>query len=285
MFPVIYAALIAWASIGSYLKMICKDTPQIRRAAKKSFIRITASGLVGLVTLIILNNYVKDSYLDFHLFSNLNQMILLSVSIASVVVFLIFWNDSPSRSLQKQYQNKNQNRQKFDQELAETGFEPSKKVECNSEFSFYIDINKKMIAICNYLYDKKIVLNFSEILNCEILENNNVMFIGDSKTFNKVKCLKLRIITNDVLNAMRTVDLIRDETSKDSQYYKTVMQFAQEVYSAIFSLTSEKNKAEFKNHAAYETCSALEKLAELKDKNIITEEEFGAKKEKLLKKI
>ena len=57
------------------------------------------------------------------------------------------------------------------------------------------------------------------------------------------------------------------------------------MYSAIYSLTNEKNKTNLKNHNTNEFYIDLKKLSELKNKNIITEEEFRAKKEKLLKKM
>lgn len=282
---IIYAVFIALASIIFYKKMLYKEKPLIYNLVKKSFYGIAISGLAGLVSLIVLNNYSKDFHLDFNVSSGLTQIIFLSVFIASVVLFIVFWSDSPSLLLVKQHKIKNNNRQNFEQELTETGFETSKKIECDSEFGFLIDTNKKMIAVCDYLSGKKIVLSFAEIINCEIIEDNNVIFIGESKTSNIVKSLKIRIITNDVVNAMRTVDLIQDEIPKDSNYYKAIIKFAHEVYSAIFCLTNEKNKTDIKSHDANEFYIALEKLAELKDKNIITEVEFRIKREKLLKKI
>lgn len=282
---IIYAVFIAWASISCYKKTLYKEKPGIHKLAKISFWGVAISGLVGLASLIVLINYSNEFQLDFYVFSGLIRIIFLSIFIVSVVIFIIFWNKSPSHLLIKQSQIKDKNRQKLEQELTEKGFEISKKIECASEFGFFIDMNKKTIVICDYLFDKKIVLSFSEIINCEITENNNVVFIGDSKTFNLVKSLKIRIITNDIVNASRTLDLIQDEISKDSNYYKAVISFAQEVYSAIYSLTNEKNKTNLKNHNTNEFYIDLKKLSELKDKNIITEEEFRAKKEKLLKKM
>lgn len=284
-FFIVYAIFIAWASISCYKKMLYKEKQIIHKLAKKSLFGVVISGFVGLASLVLLNNDLKEFYLDFHVFSGLIQIIALFAFITSVVLYIVFWNNSPSHSLIKQYQVKNKNRQKFEQELAETDFEISKKIECDSEFGFFIDMNKRAIAICDYLFGNKFVLSYAEIINCEIIEDNNVVFIGDSKTFNKVKSLKIRIITNDVVNAMRTVYLIQDEISKDSNYYKAVINFAQEVYSAIFSLTSERNNTGLISQTASDLYIALEKMAELRDKNIITEEEFRTKKEELLKKI
>ena len=282
---IVYAGFIAWASISSYKKMLYKEETRIHELAKGYFFRIAISGFVGLVSLSILNGYSDKLHFNLNDSSGIVQIVFLGLSVVSVVLFIVFWSNSPSHMLVAQYKIKNQNRQKFEQELEETGFEISKKIECDSEFGFFIDTNKKMLALCNYLYGNKLILNFSEIIHCEIIENNNVVFIGDSKTFNKAKCLNIRIITNDVANAMRTFDLIRNEISKDSQYYKIVMHFAQEVYSAIFSLVAEKNKADLRSHTANEFYTNLERLAALRDKNIITEDEFRLKKEKLLKKI
>ncbi len=246
--PIIYAAFIAWASFGCYKKMISKDAPEIHKPAKKTFIGMAVFGTAGLASFILLINYTNGFHLGISALAGVIQIIILSALIVSAVLFLVFWTNGPSRSLIMQYQIKNQNRVKFEQALTEAGFETGKKIECNGEAGFFIDADKKMIALCNYLSGGNFILSFSKILNCEVIENNNVAFTGASRTFNIVKYLKIKIITDDVLNAMRMIDLIQNEISKDSNYYKSAMYFAQEVYSAVFSII-EKNKTGLKQQS------------------------------------
>jgi hypothetical protein len=238
---IVYAVFVTWASMSCYQKMAYKEKPDLNKSAKKSFLGVTVSGLGGLALLVILSNS-KDFHFDSQMFSNLNQMILLSFLIASVVVFVIFWKDSPSHTIIEQYQVEEKNSQNFEQALAETGFEISKKIECGSDLGFFIDMNNRMIAICNYLFGNKLILHFSDIIDCKIIENNNAAFTGDSRIFNIVKSIKIRIITEDVINAMKVVELIKHELSKDSEQYEIVMNFAQEVYSAVFSIMNAEQK-------------------------------------------
>ena len=159
-------------------------------------------------------------------------------------------------------------------------------------------------------YKLKIVktIPFDTILECKIVENSNVLNSGGvgraivggmlsggvgaivgantRKSKNMLNNFLITIITNDIDEPQYTMNLVKTpinvSSSIGSVAYKSLIECSNKIYALIQSILSNNTNTENKNYNGLEQ---LEKLAELKDKGIITEQEFEESKKKILSKL
>ena len=126
------------------------------------------------------------------------------------------------------------------------------------------DLNNRKIAIINTNAVKIDYVDFDKIIQCEILEDNSVVMKGGvgravvggilaggvgaivgAQTRGSseiVKNLSIRIITNDVINSLVWIHLIKTATKRDSFEYKRNKDAAQQIYSTIISILNTDPK-------------------------------------------
>lgn len=174
-----------------------------------------------------------------------------------------------------------------------------------------IDENNKKIAICNVKPTSKVeTIEFAKICECEIIEDSNTILKGGigralvggliagstgaiigantRNSKNVVNDLHIRILTKDINNSFFIIPVIQSETKKDSFIYKYSIDFANNVYSTIIAIIKSNENDNSNNILTNESNDfeqQLEKLAELKEKGIITEQEFQESKKKILSKL
>lgn len=109
---------------------------------------------------------------------------------------------------------------------------------------------------------------------------------------NMIYNLQIRIITSNINNSLYTINIINNSTGVDvnSYEYKNGSLFANEVYATIISIINQNKKQEdkeiLKEDNIQKSCfEQLEQLNGLKEKGIITQDEFETKKRELLNKI
>lgn len=147
-------------------------------------------------------------------------------------------------------------------QLKKIGFEISKNYGYK-HFEALVDVNNKMIAFCdkekNFL--KKYV--FSELLGCEIIEDNSTIASGGvgraivgglvaggvgavvgattRGTKNVVFEVKLRITSRDINDPLYVIELINEQIERDSDEYKLAMNFAESIRATIESIIKQNN--------------------------------------------
>ena len=126
------------------------------------------------------------------------------------------------------------------------------------------DLNNRKIAIIDTNAVKIDYVDFDKIVQCEILEDNSVVMKGGvgravvggilaggvgaivgAQTRGSseiVKNLSIRIITNDVINSLVWIHLIKTGTKRDSFEYKRNKDAAQQIYSTIISILNTDPK-------------------------------------------
>ena len=126
------------------------------------------------------------------------------------------------------------------------------------------DLNNRKIAIIDTNAVKIDYVDFDKIVQCEILEDNSVVMKGGvgravvggilaggvgaivgAQTRGSseiVKNLSIRIITNDVINSLVWIHLIKTATKRDSFEYKRNKDAAQQIYSTIISILNTDPK-------------------------------------------
>ena len=172
---------------------------------------------------------------------------------------------------------------------------------------------KELYFLFNDELDK--LIKYESIIECKIIENSSVvnsggigraivggLIAGDSgaivgantrKSKNIVSSLLIRIVTKEIDEPLYTLELLDYQIDTNKQLYanlyKQAMEFANNVYATIQAIIKDNNntnvvetKQELNSTSGLEQ---LEKLAELKDKGIITQEEFEETKKKILDKI
>ena len=152
------------------------------------------------------------------------------------------------------------------------------------------------------------IIDFSKIIECQLLEDSNIIQKGGigravvggviaggvgaivgattRQSKNIVNDLQIRILTNDINNSFYIIHIIDTETKKDSLIFKHSMEFANNVYStiiAIIKLNDNSNNIGITTNEDFE--QQIEKLSNLKEKGIITQEEFDKSKKKILSKL
>lgn len=172
-----------------------------------------------------------------------------------------------------------------------------------------VDEHNKKIAICNANPRETIeIIDFSKIIECQLLEDSNIIQKGGigravvgsviaggvgaivgattRKSKNVINDLQIRILTNDINNSFYIIHIIDSETKKDSLIFRHSMEFANNVYStimAIIKLNDNSNNVDIATNEDFE--KQIEKLSNLKEKGIITQEEFNESKNKILSKL
>ena len=126
------------------------------------------------------------------------------------------------------------------------------------------DLINRKIAIINTNAVKIDYVDFDKIIQCEILEDNSVVMKGgvgravvggilaggvgaivgaQTRGSSEIaKNLSIRIITNDVINSLVWIHLIKTGTKRDSFEYKRNKDAAQQIYSTIISILNTDPK-------------------------------------------
>jgi hypothetical protein len=114
---------------------------------------------------------------------------------------------------------------------------------------------------------------------------------GSKKSIDTIKQIDLRIIVNDTKNPMHDINLLNIESKKDTQIYKQAMEQARHWHSIISVLIKradeeniyhEPKELQKKSSEFISVADEISKLLALKEKGILTDEEFMKQKEKLL---
>lgn len=122
------------------------------------------------------------------------------------------------------------------------------------------------------------VWNFSDIVNATILVDGASSAHGYKTT---VSTVVVRITMSHPDMKLIDISLMSNpNTSVNSFLYKQSMNTAEEIISMVNSILSERNNAP--QNAGKDTSSELRELKGLLDDGIITQEEFDAKKAKIL---
>lgn len=175
---------------------------------------------------------------------------------AFILFFIIFVMQQ-----QGKHDNASVCRSRVDEEFKKLNFNKEKRIGNDiplHEIDFFIDTINKRIAFCEYNKDNITFLDFSSILDCEIVEDDIVTRSGlgraalgavvaggvgavvgavTAKEKKIVKSLRIKLITNDVLNAMKTIDVLAmGQFSTESSMYKRAINFATETHSTILSI-------------------------------------------------
>lgn len=191
-------------------------------------------------------------------------------------------------------------------------FNTSKKIELKDVLSslpimqLRIDIDNKQFALCTIVPYKKVdIFKFSDIIECEIIEDSNTIMKGGigraivgnvlaggvgaivgaitRKSKNVTNSLQIRLITNNTTDSLYILDLITSETKKDSTEYKDIMQFANNVYATITSIINDNKDNKITNSEQNDDfIGQLERLSKLKNDGMITDEEFENSKKMIL---
>ena len=229
-------------------------------------------------------------------------MAIVVVIILGVIAFMALGTEN---------QTTENNISEIDKLLKDKNFETSKNIAVSlieSRKQFRIDKRNKKVAICDiYPINKVNILKFTDIIDCEILEDNNTIMKGGvgraivggalaggvgaivgantRKSQNITNSLQLRIITTDVSKSLYTINLIKKQTKRDSIEYKEAINFANNVYATVMSIINDNNnnkgvKKMVQNNEDF--IEQLERLSKLKDSGAITQEEFEISKKKIL---
>lgn len=172
-----------------------------------------------------------------------------------------------------------------------------------------IDEQNKQIAICKILpYSQVTFFKFSDIIECEIIEDSNTIMkggvgravvggalaggvgaiVGSTTRSSKsvVNSLQIRIVTSNVRNSLFNINLISQETNKEDLEYKNAMEFANNVYATITAIMN-KNETSIKTQKNVKQnndnfVEQLERLSKLKNDGMITDDEFNESKKQIL---
>lgn len=235
------------------------------------------------------------------------------IVIVIIVLLGIFYMSKEMEMNDKTTEN---NSNEVDTKLKNRDFKTSK-IRCFStnenKQQFRLDLEHKQIAICSiFPYQKIDIINFSDIIECQIIEDSNTVMKGDvgravvggalaggvgaivgantRASKNVINSLQIRIITKNISNSLYTIDLIKTEIGKNSMEYRNAMNFANNVYAILTSIITNNNKVS-NNLGGKKTMEQndnsnfieqLERLSKLKNDGMITEKEFEESKQKIL---
>lgn len=207
------------------------------------------------------------------------------------------------------------NSNEVDEKLKNKGFKTSKIRVFNiygNKQQFRVDLEHKQVAICNIFPSQNIdIINFSDILECEIIEDSNTIMKGGvgravvggalaggvgaivgantRASKNVTNSLQVRIITKNINRSLYTINLITTEIKKDSTEYKSAMNFANNVYAMITAIINgnEENSNNLGGTKVMEQndtdfIEQLERLSKLKNDGMITDKEFEESKQRIL---
>ncbi len=205
------------------------------------------------------------------------------------------------------------NSNEVDKKLKDKDFKTSKIFSIHgNEQQFRVDLEHKQIAICSiFPYQKIDIINFSDIIECQIIEDSNTVMKGGvgravvggalaggvgaivgantRASKNVINILQIRIITKKISNSLYTIDLIKTEIEKNSMEYMNAMNFANNVYAILTSIITNNDKVS-NNLGGKKTMEQnnnnfieqLERLSKLRNDGMITEKEFEESKQKIL---
>lgn len=113
------------------------------------------------------------------------------------------------------------------------------------------------------------------------------------KSKNIVSNLSVRIVTNNIDSPLYTLDLITHQIDINkplyANLYKVAMEFANNIYATVQAIINDNNNTNIsetrQDPISNNGLEQLEKLSELKEKGIITQEEFEQSKKKILSKL
>lgn len=279
---------------GGACKMICYiDNQEICRIKEEeSFVYKTEKSNCEFKCQLTMGNPLSDIYnIDF---SNSNE--------AVIVAKQGLWNPK----VEVKYENIGMNSIKSEITAVENvqNFNATKQVRgC-----LYLDEAKRQWAVPKGFWRNKVkeAHDYSEILNYEVVEDGNSISKGGvgraivggllfggigaivgGVTGHKSKstCNRLEVIINlnNINNPLEKITLISAETKKDSIVYKSAIQQAQEI-TALLEIICNGNIKNVEQSNIQQTSEADEilKYKKLLDQEIITKEEFEAKKKQLL---
>ena len=194
------------------------------------------------------------------------------------------------------------------------------KMENYQHISYKNIVNKsKKLGAFSYYENEFIILKFNEILDFEIFENGNsvissrtgsavaggLIFGGlgavagasGSRTINEnASTVKLKIYTNNIKNSVVTLDFLEKSISKASNEYEEIRDVINKMISFLKIAREDNRQIERKEDKkviienvddikSENNVSSIKELAELKDKGIITQEEFEKSKKRILEKL
>lgn len=183
--------------------------------------------------------------------------------------------------------------------------------------NYIMAVDRKRNKLCFYYkLELEKTIYFENIIECEIIENSNVIQAGGlgraiaggflagntgaivgattRKSKNLVSNLSVRIITNEIETPLYTLKIIGYPIDINkfmgANLYKSSVEFANKIYATIQSIINNNGKKNIKQENIKENntnnyLEQLEKLSSLKEKGIITEEEFLESKRKILSKL
>jgi len=115
-----------------------------------------------------------------------------------------------------------------------------------------------------YVGNDGIFLNFNDLIECEVLEDNSTIMKGGigravaggillggvgaivgattRKSADMVNSLTVRIVTANVTDALIMVDLIHMKLKRNHPEYKNAYEFAQKLYATVTSIISSNEK-------------------------------------------
>lgn len=281
------------------------DVAEIKKSLRGSII-VGSFGLIFLVFYFVSLQYILDFSIAFIVLS-------LVISIVCFFTMLIFWGMAPT----KESVRRRKNIAVMDASLQNYKFD--KLIHfINSDFCLALASDE--IIIKNTFEGFYYTIPFSSIVDCEIVENGSTIMkggigraivggvvaggvgaiVGASTRNSKeiVNSLFVRIITSDITDAMKTLEILKVSTSKGSPSYLNAQKAANEIYSCIVSIIDRNSKAVEPlstnniEHSEYmvgttncDVFEAIEKLAGLNNRGILSDDEYLSKKIELLKRL
>lgn len=189
---------------------------------------------------------------------------------------------------------------------AVSSFNATKKIKGFIEFD---DNQEKFIILTSILGRKKSdnIYNYSDIIDFELLEDGDSVAKGGlgralvggalfggtgaivggvtGKRKNKGVCnsLRIKITMNDIKFPTAYINFIETATKKTGFVYKNIYEQAQECLSTLQLICDRHKKPETQNNTqTTSNADEILKFKELLDAEVITQEEFDAKKKELL---
>lgn len=248
----------------------------------------------------------------FELFSQISILYVFGGLIFTFIITRVLHSRLNKNSKQTLYNN-------YKNLLTKSGMSNYKTVNFKDLVSIDIDIQAKLLGAYSYYESIANVVKFSDVLDFEVIENGNsvvssrsgsavvggLLFGGlgaiagasGSRTINETcNTLKLKIYCNDVCNSVITLDFLENNIPKNSYLYRELTDIINEMISFL-KIAREHNRQDERKEDKKVTVenveymkqnnnlSSLKELAELKEKGIITENEFEESKKKILSKI
>ncbi|MEG0829475.1 MAG: SHOCT domain-containing protein [Anaerovoracaceae bacterium] len=175
---------------------------------------------------------------------------------------------------------------------------------------FQIDDNNKKWAPTAGIFKPRVlgIYSYSDILEYEMIEDGDSItkgglgsalvggvllggvgavvggVTGGKKTKKIVNSLSIKVTTKDIDNPTVYINFIAAKTKTSSITYKTAFDCAQETLSILAQIVSQNESTQEETSAVSNASAAdeIRKYKELMDEDIISKEEFEAKKKELL---